>query len=893
MIRHLRRAGARFLGIFANSRSETELEREITAHLALLEDDFQSEGLSPDEARFAARRAYGGVEQAKQLHRTERTYQGPAQTAQDIRYAFRQLRRAPGFTIAAVLTLALGIGANTAIFSVVNAVLLKPLGYPDPDRIVQFLITFPSGSVPGSSIPDFHLWRKQTGVFERVSAYDVGPQVVNLTSGVPKQIHGLHVTGDYFRLFGARLQLGRTFIDKEDSPNAGNFVVISYGLWNRTFGADANIVGKAISLGNEPFTVVGVTSESFHAEPEADVWLPFQFDLNSSDQTHYFFAAGRLKPGITLEQAKAQLKLAANEARSAFPQADPNLGYSVQPLRDTIVSGVRSSLVVLGAAVSFVLLIACANVANLLLVRASARRREFAIRVALGAGRRRIFRQLLTESILLSSAGGLLGLGLGIAGVHALVAKSPGDIPRIGEAGAAVSFDVHVLLFTVGLSLLTGIVFGIIPAMGAARPNINGVLKESGTQQSVGSRQNRVRSLLVISEVSLAIVLLIGAALLIRTFIALRGVNPGFDSHNVLVMDMSLASTRFSKTAHVSRLVRDASQRINAIPGVEASAETSWPPLKGKMGLPFTVIGRPLGRSASSGDGLWMEASPGYFKVLKIPILRGRDFTEGDDAASPHVVLINEAMAKRYWPDQNPIGQQITIGGGLGPKFEEPPREIIGVVGDTRDSGLDVAPEPTMFIPQAQESDGMTRFSLQFGPLVWLIRTQLEPHQLVPLVGEQLRQASDGLPVGNIRTVSEMLSASTARQNFNMLLLTLLASAALVLAAIGIYGVLAYLVAQRTQEIGIRMALGADRANIRNWVLGQGLLLTVSGVLIGICAAFGLTRLIASFLFGVNAWDPLVFVAVPLLLTVVAILAIWVPAQRASRLDPIISLRSE
>ncbi len=893
MIRHLRRAVVVFLGFFANSRSEAEVGREIPAHLTLLEDDFESKDPSRDEAHLEVIRAYGGVEQAKQLHRNERTSQGLAQCAQDVHYGFRQLLRTPGFTIPAVLTLALGIGANTAIFSVVNAVLIKPLNYPDPDRIVQFSITFPGGPAPGASIPDFRLWREQTRVFRDVSAYDVGSQAVNLTSGLPKQIRGLHVTRDYFRLFGARLQLGRTFVQNEDSPNSGNYVVISYGLWNRTFGADADIVGKAISLGNQPFTVVGVTSQSFHTEPDVDIWLPFQFELNSSDQTHYFFVAGRLNPGISLEQANAQLKLAANEARRTSPQADPDLGYSVQPLRDSIVRGSRSSLIVLGTAVCFVLLIACANVANLLLARATARKREFAIRVALGAGWRRIFRQLLTESLMLSASGGLLGLGLGMVGVHALLARIPVDIPRIGEAGADVSFDGHVLLFTVALTLLTGIVFGIIPAQSAARPDIDGALKENGVRQSGGGLQNKVRSLLVISEVSLAIVLLIGAALLIRTFIALRGVNPGFDSHNVLVMDMSLSGPRFSNTAAISRLVRDARQRIHAIPGVSASAETSWPPLKGKMGLPFTVIGRPLGNGPSTGDGLWMDASPGYFQVLRIPVLRGRDFTEGDDETSPRVVLINEVMAKRYWPNQNPIGQQITIGGDLGPKFKEPPREIIGVVGDTRDSGLDVLPEPTMFVPEAQESDGLTAFGLQFGPVVWLIRTELEPHQLVPLVREQLRQASDGLPVGNIRTMGEMLSISTTRQDFNMLLLSLLAGVALVLAATGIYGVLAYLVTQRTQEIGIRMALGADRANIRNWVLKQGLLLTASGVLIGVCTALGLTRLIASFLFGVNAWDPLVFVTVPLLLTVAAVIAIWVPAQRASGLDPIRSIRSE
>jgi putative ABC transport system permease protein len=893
MMRYLRRAYAKFRNLFSNSRLEEDLDREIASHLALLEDEFRSNGLIPDEARLEARRAYGAVEQAKQLHRNERTYQGITQAAQDIRYAFRQLRRAPGFTAAAVLTLALGIGANTAIFSVVNAVLLKPLSYPDPDRIVQFLLTFPQGPTPAASVPDFHLWREQTRAFQYVSAYDFDPHVVNLTDGVPEQLHGLHVTADYFRLLGAPMLLGRTFTSKEDSPNAGNFAVISYGIWKRRFGGDANIVGKVISLGNEPFTIVGVASERFQTDPVADLWLPFQFDLNSSDWTHYFKVAGRLKPGIPLEQANAQLKLAANEARRIYPLADPQQGFRVQPLHDTIVSGVRPLLLMLGGAVSLVLLIACANVANLLLIRATGRKREFAIRAALGASRRRILFQLLTESILLSSAGGLLGLGLGVIGVRALLAASPGDIPRIGENGTGVGLDWRVLVFTLGLSVFSAVLFGIVPAWGASRPDLNAGLKESGNRQGAGFRQNKVRSLLVVSEVSLAIVLLLGAALLIRTFIALRQVNTGFDPHNVITMDMSLSGARFANTASVSRLVRDARQRLNAVPGVEASAMTSWPPLRGRLGLPFIVIGRPMGNSSSTGDGLWMDASPGYFEVFKIPVLRGRDFTEEDDAAAPRVVLINESMAKRYWPNQDPIGQQIIIGKGLGPKFEEPPRQIIGIVGDTRDTDLTIAPDPTMIIPEAQESDGMTAFSLQFNPVVWLVRTRLELHQMVPAVAEQLRQATGGLPVGHERTMDEVLLGSTARQDFNMLLLTIFAAAALVLAAIGIYGVLAYSIAQRTQEIGIRMALGADRTNIRNWVLRQGMLLAITGVLIGVGAAFGLTRLIAGFLFGVKTWDPVVFVAVPMLLTIVALLATWVPARRAARLDPIQSLRLE
>jgi putative ABC transport system permease protein len=830
---------------------------------------------------------------AKQLHRNGRTFQELSQTAQDIRYAFRQLRRAPGFTAAAVLSLALGISANTAIFSVVNAVLIKPLSYPDPGRIVQFLLTFPDGPKQGASVSDFRLWREQTRVFQYVSAYDFDPRVVNLTGGVPEQLHGIHVTADYFRLFGAPMLLGRTFTSKEDSPNAGNLVVISYSIWKRRFGGDPNIIGKALWLGNEPFTIVGVTSERFHTDPVADLWLPFQFDLNSRDQTHYFMVAGRLRPGIALAQANAQLKLTANEARRSDPLANPQQSFIVQPLRDTIVSGVRTSLLMLGGAVSLVLLIACANVANLLLIRATGRKREFAIRAALGASRRRILRQLLTESILLSSAGGLLGLGLGVIGVRALLAASPGDIPRIGENATAVGLDGRVLLFTLGLSVFSALLFGIIPIWGASRPDLDGGLKEGGNRQGAAPRQNKVRSFLVVSEVSLAIVLLIGAALLIRSFIALRQVNPGFDPHHVLRMDTSLSGARFADTAAVSRLVRDARRRLNAVPGVEASAMTSWPPLQGRMGLPFSVIGRPLGDESNTGDGLWMDASPGYLEVLKIPVLRGRDFTEEDDTAAPRVVLINESMAKRYWPKQDPIGQQIVIGKGLGSKFEEPPRQIIGIVGDTRDSALTLAPEPTMIIPEAQESDGLTAFSLQFNPVVWLVRTRLEPHQMALVIAEQLRQASGGLPAGHVRTMDEVLLASTARQDFNMLLLTIFGAAALVLAAIGIYGVLAYSIAQRTQEIGIRMALGADRANIRNWVLKQGMLLTITGVLIGVSAAFGLTRLIAGFLFGVRTWDPLVFIAVPTLLTVIALLATWVPARRAACLDPVQSLRLE
>ena len=710
---------------------------------------------------------------------------------------------------------------------------------------------------------------------------------------MPEQVHGLHVTEAYFRLFGAPVMLGRTFTPQEDAPNGGKVVVLSYGLWQRKFGGNPQIIGSAISLGNEPYTVVGVAGKAFETDPVADLWLPFQFDPNSNDQAHYFLAAGRLKPGVTPAQANAQMKLAANEFRRRYPQTNPQQGFSVQPLRDTIVSDVRSSLLVLVGAVSFVLLIACANVANLLLVRATGRKREFAIRAAMGAGRGRIIRQLLTESVLLSLVGGALGLILGFVGVRALLAVSPGGIPRIGENGAAVGIDWRVLAFTLGVSVFTGILFGLFPALSASSPDLNSTLKESSNRSGTGFRQSKARSLLVISEVSLALVLLIGAALLIRTFIALRGVNPGFNPHNVLTMEMSLTGDRFTKTAGVAQMVRDGRERLRAIPGVEDSASTCCLPLEGGFGLPFIVVGRPLGKDSATGGAGWMNASPGYFDVYKIPILRGRDFTDQDVAGAPGVVIINQAMAKKFWPKEDPVGQQIIIGKGVGPEFEEPARQIVGIVGDIRDGGLNRDPRPVMIIPQAQVLDGITALNARIGPVVWLVRTHTDPHQFISAVTEQLRQASGGFPVARVRTMDEVVIHSTARQDFNMLLLTIFGASALVLAAIGIYGLMAYSVQQRTQEMGIRMALGADRGRIRNLVVRHGMTLALIGVVIGVGAAFGLTRLLASFLFGVKIYDPMVFVTVPVILSAVALAAVWFPATRASKLDPMQALRVE
>ena len=811
---------------------------------------------------------------------------------QDLRYAFRVLIANPAFTVTAVAALALGIGANTAIFTVVDAVLLKPLSYPDPDRMVQLMNTGPDGQWAAASPTKFNNWRAQTSVLQDVTAYDFGGPGFNLTGAVPEQIHGIHASEAYFRLFGAPVMLGRTFTPQEDSPNGGHVVVISYGLWQRKFGGNPKIVGTALSLGNEPYTILGVLGQSFQSDPVSDIWLPFQIDPNSTNQGHYFLAAARLKPGVTLAQANAQLKLAYDEFRRRWTLADPKAGFAVQPLRDSIVGDARSSLLILLGAVGFVLLIACANVANLLLVRATGRKREFAIRAAMGAGRARIIRQLLTESIVLSLTGGILGLILGYAGVRALLAVSPADLPRIGENGALVGLDWRVLLFTLAVALLTGILFGLFPAIGASRPDLNTTLKESSNRSGTGFRQSKMRSLLVISEVSLALVLLIGAALLIRTFIALRHVNPGFDPHDVLTMEMSLTGDRFQKTTAVAQLVFNARQRLNAIPGVEASASTCCLPLEGGFGLPFDIVGRPHGKDPNTGGAGWMNTSPGYFATFRIPI-RGRDFTDQDTAAAPLVVIINESMAKKWWPKQDPIGQQIVIGKGVGPQFDEPARQIIGVAGDIRDGGLNRDPQPQMIIPQAQVKDDITALNAGIGPVVWLVRTHGDPHQYSSAITEQLRQASGGFPVARVRPMTQVVANSTAREDFNMLLLTTFGASALILAAIGIYGLMAYSVQQRTQEMGIRMALGADRSRIRSLVVWHGMRLAIAGVVIGIGAAFGLTRFIASFLFGVKTWDPFVFVTVPVVLSLVALLAVWMPATRASRLDPQQALRIE
>jgi putative ABC transport system permease protein len=882
----------RFVG---REAKDAELAEEIQSHLAHDEDLRRARGVDAEEARRQARVKLGGQNTVREGEWRYRSLPWVENLWRDLKFAARSLAKTPGFTIIAIVVIAVGIGVNTAVFSVINTVLLKPLIFPDQDSLVVLANTWAGDTVAGANVPKFNIWRQQTSIFSKLAAYDSGAGL-NLTGGDhPLQVQGVHVSQQYFDMLGAPVIAGRTFTQAEDAPNGGRVTVLSYALWKSRFGGNPKMVGSTIQLDGQPYLVVGVIGKSFVMDTPNDLYLPFQFDMNTQDQQHYFMVAARLKPGITMGQANAQLKLAADQYRRTYGvlSLGPQETFVVESVLSQWVGDSRKSLWMLMGAVAFVLLIACANVANLMLVRASGRKRELATRAALGAGRGQIVRQLLTESLALALTGGVLGLVLGAVGVRLLLAIAPGGIPRIGMNGSAVTPDWHVLLFTLGVSVLTGILFGLVPAISASRLNLVATLNESSTRSGVGFRTGTLRSALVVTEMALALVLVIGATLLIRTFMKLQAVNPGYDARNVLTMAMSISGDRFQKTAPVAQLVKDGTDRLAALPGVTDAAAACTLPLDGGMGLPFNIVGRPKGNQPFTGGGDYLPVSWNYFNTFKIPLLRGRIFTERDNGSAPGVVLINEAMAKQYWPKGDPLKDRLEIGPGMGPSYTEQPRQIIGIVGDTRVQALSHEPDPMMYTPIAQMPDGMTALSSRMAPMFWIVRSQVEPHSLTNPMAEALRVASGGLPVAHIRTMDEIVVRNTSRQRFNMLLLTILGGSALLMAAIGIYGLMAYSVQQRTQEMGIRMALGAQASHIRSMVIRQGMMLALIGVVIGIAGAFGLTRFLASFLFDVKVWDPLAFIVTPLLLSAVALLAVWVPAQRAVRVAPMAALRFE
>ena len=820
--------------------------------------------------------------------------------ASDVRYAIRSMRRNPGFTTVAITALALGIGANTAIFSVVNGVILQPLPFREPDRLVRLDESYADGGHNGAvSIPKYMAWRNHD-VFAATALYDQGALNQTLGSGdPPTQLKTLHVSREFFQVFGGVPGLGRVFDRTEDLPGGPGTAILTYRIWQNRFGGDPHIVGRTILLNKRSFTVAGVMQKDFESDPPADAWLALQADPNSTNHGSYLFAAARLKPGVGLRQAGAAMRVIAEQFRKTNPKwMRDGESVAVIPMSDLMVEDVRPALLILLGAVGLVLLIACANVANLLLARAASRQKEMAVRAAIGAGRWHVVRQLLTESAILAASGTGLGFALGAWGVRLLLVVAPGNIPRLTDTnslhGAIPVFDLRVAAFTMAVAVLTVILFGLFPALRASNPDLATALKEGGGRTGTGHSHNRARSLLVIAETALALVLLAGAALLLRSFAGLRAVDPGFNTHHLLAFETSLAGGDYTKTARVAELVRRATERLQAVPGVQSAGSTFVLPMSGmNTNFPFNIEGRPPAKGDYTGVEEWRSVSPSYFRTLQVPLLRGRGLTERDTGSSPLVVVINDAMAKKYWPKEEALGKVILLGKGLGPQFEEGPREIVGISGNVTETALAHRGECVMYVPQSQMPNGLTELAGGIVPLVWVMRTAGDPLALRTVVEREMRSVDASIPVGHMRTVDEVVSQSLARENFNTLLLSLFAAIALLLAAIGIYGLISYGVEQRMQEIGIRVALGAARGDVLHMIVMQGAKLAAIGIAAGLAAAFGLTRLLASLLYGVKPADPMTFAGVAVAIGVVALAASYIPALRGAAVDPNRALRHD
>jgi predicted permease len=873
----------------ARERRKQKLNEEIANHLQMAARDREARGESSAEAGAAARRELGNAGVIQDVTHDQWAWRWLENLLQDVRYAARTLRKSPGFTAVAVLTLALGIGVNTALFSVVNGVLLNPLPYPQANQLVGLWWDRMPGQHSSVTYLNFLDWQKQNTVFSSVGAFMQDNMIIT-GAGEPERVDGARISANFFDLLGVKPSLGRSFRAEEDQVGAGPVALISDGLWKSKFGSSPDVLGKSITADGRNWTIVGVVPEKSPIYTTADVFTPLgQFneepfrDRRASLGT---VGIGRMKPGVTLAQARADMDSVARNLAAEYPDANKGTGIFVNPLKDDITGDFAPILFMLLGAVGFVLLIACANVANLLLARSAARAREFAIRVALGATRQRIMWQLLTESLLLASAGGALGLLFASWATRAALGVIPDALPRSDEIG----LDGRALIFTLAVSIFVGVAFGVLPALKSSRPDLHKSLKEGGRGSS-GTRA-RTQNIFVAAEMALAVVLLAGAGLMVRSLVALANVNPGFDPQHVMEFGVSPSAERVATPAQIRETYREITARFEAVPGVAgASPLVGALPLSGDSLVGFWITGQPKPASAKEMTrAQWYAAAPDYLKVMGIPLQRGRFLSAQDSETAPFVVVVDDGFARAIFPGEDPIGKRINIA-----ILDVEGAEIVGVVGHVKHAGL-----------------GATGILDQRGQIYFAI-SQL-PDRVLPLVGractfvvraagtpqavsESLRAASQKYDNGQVlyefKPMTEVVSDSIAAQRFAMILLGVFAALALVLSAVGIFGVISYVTSQRTQEIGIRVALGAQRNDVLRLVLGHGMRVALLGVAIGLAAALGLTRLLASQLYGVGAKDPLTFAGVAGLLTLVALAACYIPARRAMRVDPMVALRYE
>ena len=887
MIARLRQLLQRIRSFFRHTELDRDLDTEISSHLQFAIEENLQRGLSPAEARRQALLRFGGHQQAKEQHRDARGLPLLDTLFQDLRFAFRMLRKSPGFTSVAVLTLALGISANTAIFSVVYAVLLKSLPYPQSDHLVMVFenVNLPSYQNSRNEVTpgNFSDWTNKNSAFENMAAYR--NRSFNLTgAGEPSRVEGELVSANFFTTLQIVPKLGRAFSPEEELPAASHVVVMSHGLWKSRFGSDPQILGQKLLLDGESYAVIGVTPPGFHF-PDLDdqLWVPLALSPAERDNrgSHYLDVFARLKPGVTLQQAQTAMSMIAKHLTELYPQSNTGQTVSLVPLHEDLAGPARPTLLVLWGAVGLVLLIVCANVANLLLARASARHREIAVRLALGASRRRLFRQLLTESTLLALCGCTLGLLLARWGVSTLKLLAAERLPRADE----FSLNAPVLIFSVGIAILAGLLAGLAPALQTDRGNVHDTLKAGARESSAGSRL-QIRNLLVILETALGVVVVIGAGLLLRSFLLIEQAPLGFQPQGVLTFRAIPRGQKYSSLPQRAAFYRQAIERMGALPGVNRAAAVTFLPLtlvRGSKG--FTIEGRPPVAPGQISIAGYDVVTPEYFATMRIPLRAGRDFSWSDTPETQPVILINEAMARTYWPNEDPLGKRFHQASAEDTEF--PWLTIVGIVGDIREFDPLTPPHPTMYFPITQLPDPARVLR------DWVVRTAGDPLAVASAVRTAIWDVDKDLAVTRVRSMEEVRSLSIASQRLNLLFFVLFAALALILASVGIYGVMAYSVAQRTREIGIRIALGARRNDVLRLVLQQGFRLAGLGLLVGTAAALALTRLMTRMIYGISSTDATTFVAVALLLAFAALAACYIPARRAMRVDPMVALRYE